>query len=63
MKKYNVTFQRAYIITEHDIVGWSAEFNSIEEAVEERARTIIEDEMDWFSNDSRNFVSATVEKI
>ena len=51
MKKYNVVFHRHYEI----------EADS-KEAAEEKARTILSDEMDMFSENTKDFVSATVEE-
>ncbi len=49
MKKYNVVFHRHYEI----------EADS-KEVAEEKARTILSDEMDMFSENTKDFVSATV---
>lgn len=61
MKVYNVVFHRHYTVTSNDVVGWEDEFDTIEEAVEEKARDWMSDEMPEFVDNTKDFVSATIQ--
>jgi len=63
MKTYNVVFHRHYTITSNDVIGWEEDYDTIEEAVEARAKDWMADEMPEFVDNIDDFVSVTVEEI
>ena len=59
---YRVIFHRHYEIAEEDLLEWQDDFDTPEQAAEYVAREWLADEMPEFSDNTEDFMSATIER-